>query len=145
MILDNRSSRPDEEIRELCRFVVQFFKHHKDCTVTVYDEEGYDAGQVGHGVYYGWTNKAEVYIPRFTSYPIAAQHRKRTGGTVYRCWQDVFVAILAHELRHCDQRWSTDKSWAHHPHYEVDAEFFAQKVLAQRRNLIDPVDNAVRV
>lgn len=128
MILNNRSSRPDEEIRELCRFVVQFFKHHKDCTVTVYDEEGYDAGQVGHGVCYK-QGLVEVYIPRWTFYPIAAQHRKRTGGTVYRCWQDVFVAILAHELRHFDQFSGEIKT----RFKEVDAELFAQKVLAERR------------
>lgn len=142
MILDNRSSHSEAELKSLSQFVVQFFKSHKDCRVVVRDEESF--GGVGHGVCYGHRKLVEVYIPRGTTYPIAAQHRKRTGGTLYRCWQDVFVAILAHELRHNDQ-FHTDGNWAHTPQKEVDAEQYAQKVLAERRKAITPVDTRVRV
>ena len=62
-------------------------------------------------------------------YPYKACHRKRAGTAVIRTWDEEFVLVLAHELRHIYQF-----VYGSPRHYEVDAERHAMSVLNFYRN-----------
>ena len=134
MVLTNKSSYPDAEIRALAQKVVPYFKHQKLASVLVLDEERW--GGIGHGLCQ-W-NTVTVWLPRYTTYPFRDMYRKRAGDRVMQCWQDLFVCILAHELRHVDQNHMDKRPH----HYEVDAEKYAFKVFERYRAEIEgrPLD-----
>lgn len=87
------------------------------------DDHGYD-----HPVpMYDPTAPSRVTI-RFAApqYPKTTIYRQSVGKVTVRSWQEEFVQVLAHELRHIDQFWSTSVMPRE---YEVDAERFSHEVL----------------
>lgn len=65
-----------------------------------------------------------------TDFPKYTLYRKAAGSVTVHTWQEEFLLVLAHEMRHIDQFWSDSPP----VHYEVDAERFAQEVLAAWRS-----------
>jgi hypothetical protein len=61
-------------------------------------------------------------------YPYTDTYRPKVGPLTYTCWQDHFVALLAHELRHIEQ-FADLETWPRHLR-EDDAERCAKRLLA---------------
>lgn len=64
-------------------------------------------------------------------YPRRSTHVEEVGEVTFNSWQEEFLFVLAHEVKHIDQFW-TQPMEEHAA--EVDAERFAVNVLASYRN-----------
>lgn len=69
-------------------------------------------------------------------YPITETYKKRAGSMTYDNWQEHFVSLIAHELRHIEQyalgeRKGTIRKMLSGGSMEVDAERHAMRLLAE--------------
>jgi hypothetical protein len=64
-----------------------------------------------------------------SKYPYHTCHRKRVGGITVQSWEEEFILVFAHEMRHVHQF-----LFGSPRHYEVDAERCALAVLNHYRN-----------
>ena len=71
----------------------------------------------------------EVGLHPEAAYPRTQRLNRLCPELTFRTWQEEFVAVLAHELRHIDQFWTGSHTRGQELEAEVDAETFAAAVL----------------
>jgi hypothetical protein len=140
MVIHNESARPTKQLRPLINFCKPFFNHHALVSLFMYTADrngeltGGWADKYHLGVVFtdGVPSSVLLRLSKGMKYPTASVYRKSVGQVTFDNWQEEFLFVLAHELRHIDQFWSFEPP----RHYEVDAEKFALEVLAEYREKI---------
>lgn len=128
MILDNRSSFSTATLRKLTNFVAKKCRLPELAHIRVYDGRG--EGLAYKSSPYKDTptvSCVEIWL-KDGPFPKVNCYRKRAGKMKIYSWEEEYVLILAHELRHIDQFWTKMPRF-----YEVDAERFAMDVLKTYR------------
>lgn len=130
----NHSGRKTSVLRPLARFVAS----HCKCSVMAHLLL-IDTPQYVHMNGHAWKREGgDPGAPSRVSIAFGSNEYPKTTvqagiTTTVSCWEEEFVLVLAHELRHVDTFWSKEGP----PHnYEEDAEEFAHGILAEYRNLI---------
>jgi hypothetical protein len=127
-MLDNTSHRSDAELKPLVKYVTDHCYHHKLAVIHVRSglQRAFSQGHARKYHYNGTPSLVTIRLSKALPYPYSSMYRKRAGPAIVHCWQEEFIFVLAHEMRHIDQFWSI---LGHHRHIEVDAERFAIQVL----------------
>ncbi len=138
-IVNESSSTKLKTIRKLVKFVEKRFRFSYFAYLHLCDKDPNWGNMIG-----GTADKlsgTEFAILNFTpsvvilwlheksNAPFGTTHRKSLGKVIINSWEEEFVLVLAHELRHIDQFWGASFP----KHYEVDAERFAIGVLNEYR------------
>jgi hypothetical protein len=118
-----------QDLKPLFAFVQKFCDGANLALVTVVDCPREDStGRPGYGGE-ALPDRARIFVDARATYPRTQQMTKRTPVVAYSCWQDEFVLVLAHELRHVDQFAIGAFGNGQELEAEVDAETFAAAVL----------------
>lgn len=75
---------------------------------------------------FGTPSLVRVGLSTKRHYPKISLHRQSVGPIEVSSWEEEFVFVLAHELRHIAQFWSPN---SYPTYYEVDAESHGKNVL----------------
>lgn len=75
-------------------------------------------------------SRVRVTLSTVGSFPKRSTYVASVGSIEVRNWQEDFLFVFAHEMRHVSQYWTTDEV---PEDYEADAEHFALKVLNEYR------------
>jgi len=123
--LRNTSSRPTKEIRDLTKWVAQWYLSANTVELEVGGHTNW--GDMAHGV--ASPERVEILLPATDHYPVSTKLCRSTERVTLHNWKEEYVFVLAHELRHVDQFYAGDVK-----NYEKDAENFATMVLREYRN-----------
>ncbi len=137
MSLENRSYRSIRYLNPLVQFVCNYTDFHEKAHIIIQngdpqDNEGRPAmgglawsTDTGEKTHYD----AAIALNKHCTYPRTQRLNLRTPEVRFGCWQDEFVCVLAHELRHIDQFVLGAFQKGEELESEVDAETFAAAVL----------------
>lgn len=151
MGLTNRSNlRRTRLLNPLIQFVCNYTDFHEEAQVTIQDGDPVDAqgtpscGGLAWYVKNGDKRAYDVAIALNSActYPRTQRLNLRTPKVRFENWQDEFVCVLAHELRHIDQFVLGAFGKGQEMESEVDAETFAAAVLEAWQKLQRGVDTA---
>lgn len=130
MRLSNASRRHSSALAPLCSFVYDHFKHANKVFLEVIDQEKSKRKSGGLADKYngssGMQSRVTVWLTGPRKWPMVS--RFEGFSTKLNSWEEEFVLVLAHELRHIDQFHTTVPA-----DYERDAEGYAIKVLKAYR------------
>lgn len=138
----NRGQRRTSEYQALMKFVRARAKYAAVVNVFLYDDPKLQRMCEGHAFrqdpffYKGAESSlVTIGIPLKTEERFPYKHAHVPGLEVtYADWQEEFVVVLAHELRHIEQFWTWKEEDISDTMYtEVDAELFGVTVLRQFR------------
>lgn len=136
MHLTNASNlRRTAALNPLIDFVSKYANHHDLARVRVQDGSVKDGA--GRPTYGGQAQGEEknylviIAINANTTYPRIQRLNRLTPAVRFKKWEDEFVMVLAHELRHISQFIVGAFEIGEELEAEVDAEVFAAKVLEQ--------------
>jgi hypothetical protein len=141
MRLENRSTRHETpKLLPLVEFAVRQAKYASLATLRLVDARKPE--QIIGG--YSWKFDPQVgdlalvapslvkmTLSAAERYPRCSEHVPEVGPIEFQTWEEEFLLVLAHELRHVDQFWGERITDAHKA--EVDAERFALRSLQRYR------------
>lgn len=151
MRIENRSAfHPTAKLLPVIDFVLEYTGYSSLATLRLTDMKnaaGFSGGyackhrQDGHDLTLVAPSIVDIQLSRACRYPKTTVHVPELGEVQVRSFEEEFLLVLAHELRHVDQFWGrrfTDEAAA-----ELDAERFAIKILkAWRKRATAPVRKA---
>ena len=126
----NRSRIPDARLRKLEKFVFSRTRYGRNTRLKI---DVYD-GDTTIGFAHRDFDRIEIFVPqgkdrRNAAYPKFDEHRRMSGCVSWWSFEEEYLYVLAHEARHIDQNHAKRVRYP-----EVDAEAFAQWVLAEYRD-----------
>jgi len=141
MRFTNLSTIPSKDLKTLVRFVLPYMEFGTGVNINVFSGTLRDCE--GNPTCSGkafWSDRkcgarVEVGINPNATYPRTQRLAPGTPLLAFNSWEEEFVAVLAHELRHVDQFRSGLFHLGEEAEAEVDAERAAARVLAEYKKL----------
>lgn len=123
--LNNNSTKPKRDLDRLTKFVAGYCIYNENVVLQVSDHTSPNLMTYGEAT----LTRVVIDLNVGLCYPHSSKLKKKTERVVFQNWEEEYVFVLAHELRHVDQFYFRVKTQA-----EVDAEFFAHMVLREYRH-----------
>lgn len=136
MKIINESAIPTRTMLPLINFTRRYFWCRDDFLLKIFNHTDKRPGIVGSAekIYPNWIKGSEFNLVQLQMNPQKKfkrkdMYRKAAGPVYFKSWEENFIMVLAHELRHIDQFTSENIPY----HMEVDAEKYAMLVLNEYR------------
>lgn len=131
MRLTNRSrSLQTSTLNEIAEFVTSYCQYQHLAHICVFDRAERKIFGKGRAHF---PSLVEVYVSQGLSYPTVSDVVPGIHPAIVRSWEEEFVLVLAHELRHLDQFHNGSFLASERALAEIDAETVARSVLRAYR------------